>query len=445
MAAQAALMESAPRKVSSSKPVGVGSSAPPLFFLHIRKTAGCTVRNLLTNRFSVDGCLLDVHHVANQTVDPSRFGFVTGHVPFCHTRRFKRRPIVIVFLRSPLERAQSAFYFFRSHDEAYMQWLGATLPAEEFAARNAFANAPAASLLEFLEREPELARGLLGDAQTQCLLDGAAGGQSYLAVQKLSEAEMLQQAKRNLESCALIGLTERMEDSMALIAHRLGWPAFGPIPRDNPTRSRPPADALDPRAREILTDWTRLDAELYRFAAQLFERRWQQMQRERAHPQAAATEPFGGLPSSAAFTFDQPIHGQGWHQRERDAAGWFCWTGASPEATIDLRLRGPDRRRLRCRVAHVLRPAVLESLRLCINGEPVAVETCADGTGFVLEAAASARLLAAQPGHLRLAFAAQTARPCDLDPASGDARPLGIALRSIALVEEPSAAKDLVH
>jgi hypothetical protein len=187
----------------------------PLFFLHIRKTAGLSVRHWLVNRFPVHATLLDCHHVASQQLDPSAYQFVTGHFGFDYVARFRTRPVCFAVLRDPVERALSAYYFFQRNDAAFLKWLGETLPPELAQQRVRFTRrANELSLAEFLDQESALARTWLGNVQTRCLLSRPE--------ESRPEPELLAEAAANLESCEVVGLTEHLNASLARLAQHLG-------------------------------------------------------------------------------------------------------------------------------------------------------------------------------------------------------------------------------
>jgi hypothetical protein len=392
-----------------------------LLFFHIRKTAGCSVRNWLVNHFPVSATLLDCHHTANQRLDPSAYQFVTGHVGFDYVQRFRTRPTCFVVLRNPVERALSAYYFFQRHDAAFLRWLEETLPPQVAQERVRFTRrANELSLAEFLDQEPALARAWLGDVQTRCLLSRPDGGAR-------SESELLAEATANLESCEVVGLTEHLGESLSRLARHMGWEDRTSIPHDNPTRGRPKLDDIPPRARDILAGWNQLDLQLYRAAERLFQS-W------RPHPRP---EP-GPLPACTEFTFDQPIHGGGWYAREKGDRGYFCWTG--PEAWLDLKPESGDCV-LEARVAHVLRPAVLDGVEVRVNGQLVAVSRRQDGRSPVLAAVVPAALVAADPHRVRIAFTLrETVRVRDLVPDSPDPRVLGVAFDRVRLIPANRAA-----
>lgn len=407
----------------------------PLLFVHIRKTAGLSFRHLLASRFAAAACLFDAHAVDRQSVDPDAYAFVHGHVDVRYVERFRRRPVVFTVLRHPIDRALSAYYFFRDNGPRQLEQLRRDLPRELFASRVWFnRRARELSLLEFLEREPALVRAHLGDVQTRHLAGRGDGAEL--------DAGSLADARRHLASCNVVGLTERPDDTLALLSHEFGWGALGPLPHDNPTRGRPSIAEVDPRALDLLARANRRDAELYAHARDLLAERLGRVEPEALAPASAAgCHPTSRLPDVTDFTFDQPIHGYGWHPRERHAGTWICWTGAASEAWIDLRVPGRGRHTLHCRVSHVLRPSVLDGLRVSVNGYPLAIRMRAAEATVGVEAPVPPEALPDGDGRARIRFSVtETHRPCDLDPRADDRRQLGIALSRIRVQPAGAAA-----
>lgn len=145
------------------------------------------------------------------------------------------------------------------------------------------------------------------------------------------------------------------------------------------------------------------------------------------------------LPDAAGFAFDKPVLGAGWHLPERDGDSCFCWTGPTRESWLDLRARAKGPHRLRCQILYSLRPEMLATLKLHVNGEAVPLSWSGDGRFVVCEGPVSAEAMAKQCGRVRVTFAIDdVARPCDVTAGSGDTRELGLGIASLALV--PAAA-----
>ena len=278
------------------------------------------------------------------------------------------------------------------------------------------------SLDEFLEREPELSRTWLGNVQSRCLSSGSSRA-------SISDREILDEASRNLEACEVVGLTEDLPASLARLAGFMGWDDdCGLIPRDNPTRGRFTLGEIPSHTRDMLTELNRVDLELYRVAERLIASR---------RPQSHA--PILSLPGCNDFTFDLPLHGGGWHTREKDDRGWFCWLGQ--RAWIDLKPEGSGERVLEVHIAHVLQPRLLAGLQIEVNGRRLLTRVRGVGKSRLLEAVVPTSVIEADANRVRVAFALrETVRPCDLVPANPDTRALGVALSRIRLMPAKRAA-----
>lgn len=401
-------------------------AAPPLFFLHIPKTAGISVARMISPRFAA-GRTRDTDP-RKFVGDPDDFDFVAAHLDFSFVARFRRRPVVLTFLRDPVERALSRWRYV--HDVAPPE---IPPPTRRQALANEFNRlARTLPLLELLEREAGVARPLLANVQTAFLMgDGDAAPGPAPPVTRYERVDMptghgeLEEAKRNLARCDVIGLAEEFDGSMERLARHLGWPGFGPSLALNVTRLRRSDAAIPPRALEILADWNALDRELYAHARRLIAER-----RGGSEPGAC-----GPLPRAEAYGFDQPVHGTGWHERERDAGGWFCWTGREEESVLHFAAApAAGDCLLTIRIAHAIEPAALQDIRVSVNAQPVACSLRQGGLEPDVVARVPARILGADPEGMRLAIrAGARRRPCDLSAASSDTRLLGVAVRRIDL------------
>ncbi len=400
------------------------SQSRPLFFLHIRKNAGVSLRALLSNRFASSRCLFQAHSIEQYEPDSDRFDFVTGHVAFNFVKSFSARPFVFTVLREPLDRAISTYYFFRENKETLFRQLERELPAEEFASRRRFTElARCLSLPEFLEKEPDLSRRHLSNIQTRSFVSASPGNEL--------RRDHLEEAKSNLASCDIVGLTERLPETLALLEAQLGWHDLGPMPHLNATRSRESLSNINPASRQLLASWNELDIDLYKFAKHLFA---QQIDTRAAGPTTA--DPAGNqtLPDAARFTFDQPIHGRGWHEREKYADAWICWMGVSLNASLHLCLSQSSASRLSCGIVCGADTAILQSLQLSVNHQPVPSTLLFDGTRTWIEADVPGGILQRLENRVVVGFhISHTLRPSDRDSENPDRRTLGVAFDSVSL------------
>jgi chlorinating enzyme len=145
------------------------------------------------------------------------------------------------------------------------------------------------------------------------------------------------------------------------------------------------------------------------------------------------------LPDGAAVTFDRPVPGLGWYLPETDGRRWFCWSGPAAESWVDLRPTGAGAQVFRCTIAHVIDPRGLDGLEILLDGRPLSPRRRVDERGVHLDATVPPGIPGAASRRVRVTFrVAAVVRPCDLDPASPDARPLGIAVSRVTL--EPAGA-----
>lgn len=402
----------------------------PVLFLHIPKTAGISLTTALVNRFPADKCLTGVRATDTHIEPFEDREFVAGHLDFRHVERFPRRPLVMTFLRQPVVRVLSQYYFARTWTEQDMVADSRRTTRERAQRRlHWFSKVKSLSLRDLLVQERELAYGQYSNRQTRILADAANDEMEH--TRATVDERTFESALRNLESCDVVGLTERMDDSVRAIERTMGWEGLGPISRTNVTRGgRPAPEEIDPLAREILEDWNRYDERLYQFAARRLD---ETLQGQRTTSPAS-------LPDASDFSVDLPIHGHGWYTRERDANGWFCWMGTSPEAWLDLRVAGEGDHRLECRIAHVIRPSILSGVEVYCNDERlrIRIEPSTGAVRNTLVARIPGRLLQTRGERVRIRFRLkETCRPCDLQPGDRDVRPLGFALGGIRMQPEP--------
>jgi hypothetical protein len=237
----------------------------PLFFLHIPKSAGTSVRiwlqQVMSERFSHDR-FPDLYQA--RSIHMVKRQLLTGHYTVHALDRIEHlipNLASITFLREPKAILHSTIAFYRSlpavevdNIEARDPWLATwvkTLQASK-------------SMEEFMSYAPM--PDWMDGLQTRFLtLAGVPGSQ---ALRRLEEGDM-HQARERLRRMDAFGIAEDLPRSSALICDALGWPWLGTPGRHNETKAeRPPPDEL------YGVDITP-DIELYAFARELFEHRWQ--------------------------------------------------------------------------------------------------------------------------------------------------------------------------
>jgi len=250
-----------------------GRSDPVLVFIHIPKTAGTTIRAVIranapgeanrrpgANVFQGGGGVvvkvLDKLREEAASIDLDDVHVLHGHYPL-GIREYLEPAFpqlefrYLTFLRNPIERSLSHYFRLRERH----------LPFED-----------------------AISAGYLHDNLQTRMLSGEPE-----PFGEVTEA-MLERAKRNVrDTFALVGITERLSESLVLAKHRLG---FNDIVFERAQRvnaSRPRASQVDGELRAAAERVNRFDVELYRYAAELFDHAAEREQLE-FHVELAALE-----------------------------------------------------------------------------------------------------------------------------------------------------------
>ncbi len=401
----------------SAGPRGSGLRLPfgpdrPLFYLHVPKCGGSSVNAMLRRAFPAEKGVRWLEHHPQRLDDNSaglgRHPCYSGHVAYRFRDQLPARTAVMTFLRDPVDRAVSAFYFFRSLGRAMLA-EEQTIPGSERCCE--------LSLDEFLEAEPHAARVNLGNVQTWMF--------SQLHMyhvspwRPLTRAD-LDEARRNLERVAFVGVTDRFDESIRVLCRMCDWPVPDAVPHEARTPGRPRAEAVSPEARAALKELTALDSELYRLGADLFADALRDVPLPHLPP----------APSRVDLTFEGPILGSGWFDREPCPGGYFCWTGQT--AWLEFRLAGCGELALAIEVRGAVDPAQIDGLRAAVNGRPVSLVRSHVGAGDRFEGRVTTEPTA--DGRYRVEFCVpRTVRPCDVVPGSTDPRELGLAVSRVEL------------
>jgi hypothetical protein len=251
-----------------------------IYFLHIPKTGGGSLKRIVARQFTAEQIapMLLMQHLAEGVTgghDLGKYGLIHGHFGHTLLSYLPARPRVITMLREPVARTVSRF-----------RWAGAQ--GERGPTGNVLT--PGTTIEQYIE--PEWAGRLLTDFQTRNLaLDfdlnrsyQDRGGNKILLSQSqllthtttdLSDDELLARAKQRLASFEFVGVTERFTESVQLMCHTFGWPEPSKQPHAHKTaNSGLTSESLSADTQAKIEDLTRLDAELYRFACDLFENRY---------------------------------------------------------------------------------------------------------------------------------------------------------------------------
>ncbi len=217
-----------------------------VIFLHLPKTAGTTLNRLieweypLSKMYSVDPVLFEWSAARLRNFPPERLRRIRmfkGHMTFGLHELLPQPATYISVLREPVDRVISAFYFMRSYKlhPLYWKFRRGNWTLEDF--------------VRWSRRENVQSKIIAGaEYEEPCTAEIAARAQKNLA-----------------QHFAVVGLSERFEESLALMKLRFGW-RLNTYSSFNVTRARPKKHDLPTSLIDLISEKNSFDMELYRCA-----------------------------------------------------------------------------------------------------------------------------------------------------------------------------------
>ena len=238
-------------------------NSDPIVFTHIYKTAGGSFVEGVVRPNYDEG---DIYHTPAGLLGVLREGnrealqtaqFIYGHTPHGLHHFLGRDARYVTFLRHPVDRAISWYYWIKDLDRI------------DLYRRHPLRNyADSVCIKEFYENRDH------SNEQTR-FLAGTISNKLYPKIDaQWIDDWILKLAKRNLRDYACIGLVERYEESVQLMQDTFGWERRNTVSRQHTTDKRPDLEELrefDERIVDELAEYHQLDFELYRYAEELFE------------------------------------------------------------------------------------------------------------------------------------------------------------------------------
>jgi hypothetical protein len=228
-----------------------GTPEEAIIFLHLPKTAGTTVNRLieweyrLTEMYSIDPVLFEWSAAHLRKLSPQRLKRIRifkGHMLYGLHEVLPQPATYITVLRDPVDRVISSYYFMRSYMLHPLYWK---LRRENW------------SLEDFVRNSPR------HNVQSKIV-----AGADYTPP---CTREIADRAKHNLRHhFSVVGLSERLEESLALMKLRFGW-KLSTYSSFNVTRSRPKKRDLPDATIDLIRQKNAFDIELYGCAQEMFE------------------------------------------------------------------------------------------------------------------------------------------------------------------------------
>lgn len=283
------------------KPWQIRWQLPPLYFMHIHKTAGVALGDWLTTVYGPTQ-VGRVHLRLLYETDPNQLGHYRCWQSHCGPSLLPYLPAsnlgIITMLRDPVEQMISHIYFIRKRlvtlpperfDPAYLAVMHPLHEADlatwlDHPASTFFDNFQTRSLGTLLNLVPWFKTGTFGQLQKITpfpLLPTTLTDEGDIE-------QLFQRACRQLEQAAIVGITEHFAESLALIAALIGVPPPNQVPVANlgSTKSNVHVDAYRQQTPSHLVEAIEArnlyDRELYRYGNALFS---EQLARHRRQPQ----------------------------------------------------------------------------------------------------------------------------------------------------------------
>ena len=233
-----------------------------VIFLHVGKTAGATTRRALRKEFRAaevmdlraptvvpgrlrrDGAI--AYFAALPEAERTRPRLIMGHMVFGLDAVIPRPTTYMTLMREPLKLIASQFHHVKRHEGHFLHEAAKAYPDLASYVRSGIS----------LEMDNSQTRAFAGDSTTPF------GG---------CTPAMLERAKATLENAfAVVGLTERFDESLVLMQRALGWRKLRYVSVNiDPGRSR--RDAVSDEDLVAISEQNALDLDLHDWAVARFD------------------------------------------------------------------------------------------------------------------------------------------------------------------------------
>jgi hypothetical protein len=218
---------------------------PLVVFVHIRKTAGKTLRQVLYRQYRRRNTKLVRNYftdasssfvaVSDLAANPRDLQALHGHMLFWPELPWPEATRFVTILRDPVERTLSHYYWLCARSRRYTKSL-----------------------------EEAISDGSIHDNLQTRVISGEMP--DYMGLGE----DALAKAIERLDLFAVVGVTERFDESLALMTQTLGW-QWKVYSRENVTPGRKPRSEIAPETIARIEEINQLDAVLYRRATERFE------------------------------------------------------------------------------------------------------------------------------------------------------------------------------
>lgn len=222
-------------------------------FIHLPKTAGNTFQRIILEQKQYDSDTNIGQYSKLTAEEQKRIELICiGHTPFGFHKVLPQTNFnYITFLRHPVERLISLFYYFRSENFHNIQ------------IRDLFGKM---TLLEYLSNENFNRSEDIFPGSGVC---ATVNLQTRMLAGTIEDD--LETAKNNLKKYfSVVGITERFDETLRVVEKKLGWKING-YEKINVTLNKPALEEIPNEIIEIIKSKNEKDIALFQFANQLLD------------------------------------------------------------------------------------------------------------------------------------------------------------------------------
>lgn len=240
--------------MSALSKVNKTKSEELIVFTHIPKTFGSSFRLGVVRPNMMNEKFYDYRTLRKFISEPSDYRFLHGHLPYGIHVLTNQKVKYLTFLRDPIDRAISFFYFVQQGMEKEQTKHPLSEKAKSLGIKKFYQDK------RFQNHQTRFTAGFISH-------------KLYPAIACPSTKKLiLERAKNNLlKEYFFFGIFEKHRESIDLVCEKMNWSTVKEIPHHKKTHKRLKVQDLDEETLQILKDAHDLDLQLYEFAVQNFE------------------------------------------------------------------------------------------------------------------------------------------------------------------------------
>jgi hypothetical protein len=395
-----------------------------LYFLHIQKTAGTALMEHI-QLFFARAEIVSWHSELQNTIDDLyAYRLYIGHAGYKFLDKFHNiKPLWMTLLRHPVDRVISHYYFLL---QLYNQDIENNRPTTQL--RKLVTDS--SNLHDFITNS----RIHFHNVQVSYLYQHGQGG--FQNTEQDMPPNVLDIVKdRLINECAFLGITDRYDDSIALLHYTFGWRPYlmKRQKRVNVTKDRPKINEVDSKIIDLIIEQNQLDIELYNFAVDLFSKRYDEMMRRllqehyEEHFQPLSNNNTNIILAYSDAIFDQKQYTSGWYQAEAN----YRWTGPEAISWIRVHLQSDHHHILEIEMECGVTDEILKTFSVSINNHDINLVSFNIPNGIIFRGSINQHLLQHDIHYTEIQFkVSHTMQP---NETLEDKRLLGVALHNIRI------------